>query len=202
MRKRLLTLYQDTTGSAFVELGVSLPLITFMLFGVVTGALVFDRYMTIVQLGRNAAGMMSRGMDFSREANKNLLLTGQTLDLSATGGAGVIYLTRITVAPSGTRNAGQTVMAERHVIGDASYRTSSLGEPSASIWPDPSNNQPNGDVKDYNEEPSAVVSVPQALATLPPGESMFVAEVYHSAEALRFGRAWGAPASISTVIYF
>jgi len=200
--RKLRTLYRDTAGNAFVELGVSLPVITFMLFGVVTGGLVFDRYMTVVQLGRNAAGMMSRGMDFSRDANKALLLTGQTLDITPDGGEGVVYLTRVTVAPAGTRNAGKVVMAERHVIGNAGYEESSLGRPSSSIWPDPTNNQPNGDVLDYNEEPSAVASVPASLATLPPGESMFVAEVYHSAESLRFGRIWGAPLSISTVIYF
>lgn len=199
---KLRSLCRDTTGSAFVELGISLPLITFMLFGVITGALVFDRYMTVVQLGRNAAGMMSRGMDFSRDANKSLLLTGQSLDISLNDGQGVIYLTRVTVAPSGTRNAGSVVMAERHVIGNDTFQASSIGQPSAAIWPDPSNSQPNGDVKDYNEEPSAVASVPQALATLPPGESMYVAEVYHTAESLRFGRAWGAPLTISTVIYF
>jgi len=158
--------------------------------------------MTVVQLSRNAAGMMARGTDFALDANKQLLLTGQTLDLTLTGGDGVIYLTRVTPAAPGTANEGQLVIAERHVIGDIAFRSSRLGQPASTVWPHPDRPSPNGDVKDFNNEPSAVAKVPTALASLPLGESMFVTEIYHSAESIRFGRAWRDPLKMSSVIYF
>lgn len=200
--KKSIALYRDDKANAFIELGLTLPIVTVMLFGVITGALVFDRYMTVVQLGRNAASMMSRGTDFSVEANKALVLTGQTLDMTTNGGSGVMYLTRVKPAAEGTTNAGEIVIAERHIIGNPQFRASVVGEPSSAIWPHPDRPSPNGDVKNYNEERSAVANVSGALATLPPSESMVVVEVYHSAESLRFGRAWRDPMTISTIIYF
>ncbi len=195
-------LRRDNQANAFVELALTLPVLTLMLFGVVTGGLVFDRYMTLVQLSRNSANMMARGTDFARDANKQLLLVGQTLDMTLNGGEGVIYLTRLTPAAPGSTNEGRLVIAERHVIGNSSFHASRLGQPASSIWPDPANQAPNGDVKNFNDEASAVATVPAALSTLPLGESMFVAEIYHTAESLRFGRAWRDSVLMSSVTYF
>ncbi|MBI1357200.1 MAG: hypothetical protein GC160_22905 [Acidobacteria bacterium] len=195
-------LLRNNRGNAFVELALTLPVLTLMLFGVITGGLVFDRYMTVVQLCRNAAGMMARGANFALATNKQLLLTGQNLEITANGGNGVIYLTRVTVAPPGTANEGEIVIAERHVIGNPNFRPSVLGSPASAIWPNPDKPAPTGDVKDFNEEPSAVANVPAALSTLPLGESMYVAEIYHSAESIRFGRAWRDPLQMSSVTYF
>ena len=193
---------QDSQANAFVELALTLPVLTVMLFGVVTGGLVFDRYMTVVQLSRNSAGMMARGTDFAINANKQLLLTGQTLDITLNGGEGVIYLTRLTPAAPGSTNEGEMVIAERHVIGNPAFHASRLGQPAAAIWPNPDNQNPNGDVKDFNDEGSAVAVVPASLSTLPLGESMFVTEIYHSAESIRFGRAWRDPMLLSSITYF
>jgi hypothetical protein len=192
----------DERANAFVELAVTLPVLTLMLFGVVTGGLVFDRYMTVVQLSRNSAGMMARGTDFAIPANKQLLLTGQTLDITPNGGAGVIYLSRLTPAAPGSLNEGELVIAERHIIGDPQFRSSRLGEPAGAIWPHPDRPAPNGDVKDYNNHASAVAIVPPSLATLPPGESIYVSEIYHSAESIRFGRAWRDPLTLMSITYF
>lgn len=195
-------LRQDTRANAFVELALTLPVLTVMLFGVVTGGLVFDRYMTVVQLSRNSAGMMARGTNFAIDANKQLLLTGQTLDITLNSGGGVIYLTRLTPAAPGSSNEGEVVIAERHVIGDPAFHASRLGQPASAVWPNPDDQSPNGDVKDFNEEASAVATVPATLSTLPLGESMFVAEIYHTAESIRFGRAWRDPMLLSSVTYF
>lgn len=195
-------LFRDRQANAFVELALTLPVLTLMLFGVVTGGLVFDRYMTVVQLSRNSAGMMSRGTEFALDANKQLLLTGQTLDMTLNGGNGVIYLTRVTPGAPGSTNEGQMVIAERHVIGNSAFHASTVGQPAGAIWPNPDNQNPNGDVKDFNEEASAVATVPAALSTLPLGESMFIAEIYHTAESIRFGRAWRDPLLLSSVTYF
>ncbi len=189
-------------GNAVAELAITMPVLVLALFGVVTGGLVFDRYMTVVQLSRNAASMFSRGANFALDDNKNLLLFGQELDITLNGGDGVIYLTRVVLAPVGTPNDGQLVIAERHVIGDANFHASHIGAPSSSIWPDPDKPPPTGDVKDYFQDPSAVASVPPALMTLPLGESMYIAEVYHAADKLNIGDFWGDAKRMSAIAYF
>jgi hypothetical protein len=158
--------------------------------------------MTVVQVGRTGASMFARGTNFALDENKDLLLFGQELGITRTGGEGVIYLTRVVLAPSGTANDGQLVIAERHVIGDASFKASVIGKPDDAIWPNPDKTAPTGDVKDYFEEPSAVAAVPAALQTLPIGESMYIAEVYHEASSLNFGNVWGDSGRMSAIAYF
>jgi hypothetical protein len=189
-------------GNAVVELAVTMPVLVFALFGVVTGGMVFDRYMTVVQVSRNAASMFSRGTNFALDQNKDLLLFGQGLDITRTGGDGVVYLTRVVLAPAGTANDGQLVIAERHVIGDSNYAASAIGTPNGTIWPDPGKPAPTGDVKDYFEEPSAVATVPAALLTLPLGESMFIAEIYHAADNITYGDVWSDAKRMSAIAYF
>ena len=189
-------------GNAVIELAITMPVLVLALFGVVTGGLVFDRYMTVVQLSRNAASMFSRGTNFALDDNKNLLLFGQELDITLTGGDGVIYLTRVVLAPTGTPNDGQLVIAERHVIGDSNFAASVIGTPNPVIWPDPDQPPPTGDVKDYFLQPSAVATVPAALMTLPLGESMYIAEVYHAADNINIGDFWGDTKRMSAIAYF
>jgi len=189
-------------GNAVVELAITMPVLVLALFGVVTGGLVFDRYMTVVQLTRNAASMFSRGTNFALDENKDLLLFGQELNITRNGGDGVIYLTRVVLAPTGTPNDGQLVIAERHVVGDPDFAPSVIGMPNPTIWPDPDKPAPTGDVKNYFQNPSAVANVPAALSTLPLGESMYIAEIYHAADNLHFGDFWGDSKRMSAVAYF
>jgi len=197
-------LRRDERGNAMVELALGLPALMMMMFGVVTGGLVFDRYMTVVQLARTGASVFSRGADFSSTANKNLLLLGsEALGMTATGGNGVMYLTRIQLSPPGGANAGQLVVAERHVIGDPGFHISYVATPSSSIWPDPDEPLPNGLVDDRNNQASALAIVPAVLNTLPLGESMFIVEVYHRSSELRFGNVWGGGSGLmASKVYF
>jgi hypothetical protein len=189
-------------GNAVVELAITMPVLVLALFGVVTGGMVFDRYMTVVQISRNGASMFSRGTNFALDENKDLLLMGQGLDITRDGGEGVIYLTRVVLAPNGTGNQGQLVIAERHVIGNPSFASSVVGAPSSNIWPNPDKVGPTGDVKDYLDDVSAVATVPTSLLTLPIGESMYIAEVYHTADGLTFGDVWGGARRMSAIAYF
>jgi hypothetical protein len=193
----------DETGNALVEFGLCFPVLILLLFGVVTGGLALDRYMTVLQLGRTGASMMSRGVDFNSTQNKQLFLRGAAdLGINLNSGRGVIYLTRLEKAPPGTAKDGLLVIAERYVIGNTSVAASSVGQPDGSIWPDSTNPNPNGDVRDRNNQDSAVASVPATLNSLALGESMFVAEVYASADGILFGDVWGANPRLASVVYF
>ena len=193
----------DETGNALVEFGLTFPVLILLLLGVVTGGLVLDRYMTVLQLGRTGASMMSRGVDFNSAQNKQLFLRGAAdLGINLNSGRGVIYLTRVEKAAPGSANDGNLVIAERYVVGDTAIARSSVGQPNSSIWPDPTNPNPNGDVKDRNDEPSAVAKTPAALNTLALGESMFIAEVYASGDGLLFGSFWGSDPRLASIVYF
>jgi len=193
----------DETGNALVEFGLCFPVLILLLFGVVTGGLALDRYMTVLQLGRTGASMMSRGVDFNSTQNKQLFLRGAAdLGIDVNSGRGVIYLTRVEKGAPGTANDGLMVIAERYVVGNTAIAPSSVGQPTANIWPDSTNPNPNGDVRDRNNEPSAVATTPATLATLALGESMFIAEVYASADGILFGNVWGANPRLASVVYF
>ncbi len=201
--KRRISRTSGECGNALVEFALTFPVLILMLMGVVTGGMVFDRYMTVVQVGRNAASMFARGADFSSNANKSLLLLGaQGLDIDLSSGEGVIYLTRLHKAPPGSQNEDELVISERHVIGNPAYESSRVGQPSGQIWPHPDRPSPNGDVKDPNEESSAVAQVPLSLQTLPLGESMYVVEVCHTANNIKFGNVWGADPRLHAIVYF
>ena len=201
--QKLRSLSSDERGSAIIELALSLPVSILLMFGVVTGGLVLDRYMTVNQLARTGASVFSRGTDFSVTANKNLLLLGsEALRITANSGDGVIYFTRVQQGLPGTTNADVVVISERHVIGDADFHASSIGEPDAAIWPDPNEPMPNGLIDDRNNQPSAVATVPIGLGSLPLGESMFIVEVYHQADELRFGDVWGGSSMMASRVFF
>jgi Flp pilus assembly protein TadG len=196
-------LRRDERGNAIVELALGLPVLIVLLLGVVTGGLVFDRYMTVVQLARTGASVFSRGTDFSKTANKNLLLVGsEALGITATSGNGVVYLTRVVQANPGSTNNGFLVMAERRLIGDANFHASYVGTPSSQIWPDQDEPMPNGLVDNRNSNTTARATVPATLNTLPPGENMFIVEVYHRANELRFGTVFGNSGAMSSKVYF
>ena len=200
---RLRNPFADDGGNAMVELALGLPTLIITMFGVITGGLVFDRYMTVVQLARTGAAVFSRGTDFSLDSNKTLLLLGsESLNISLDSGDGVIYLTRVQQATPGSSNDGNLVIAERHVIGDPGFKSSSIGTPDGSIWPDPDEPLPNGLVDDRNDAPSAVANTPAALGNLPLGESMYIVEVYHASDDLRFGNVWGDSSRMSARVFF
>ena len=122
--------------------------------------------------------------------------------MTRTGGDGVIYLSRVEMAPPGSTNAGRMVIAERHVIGDKTISQSRVGQPASRIWPDPDKAGPTGDVKNPKDESSAIANVPAGLNTLPLGESMYIAEVYYGADDLRFGPFWDGPLQLAAKVYY
>jgi hypothetical protein len=168
-------------GSAVIEMALILPLLLLIIFGALTGGMALERYLSVLQVVRYAGSMYARGTDFSVQSNKGLLLMGAgSLGITATGGDGVIYLSAVVKAAPSTRNANQLVVAERFVIGDASFASSRIGSPSASIWPDTTKPLPNGQVHDFENESSARASLPAAFGNIDLNQRVYVVEVYNS----------------------
>lgn len=128
--------------------------------------------------------MYARGTNFNLTSNVTLLLMAAGgLGMTATGGNGVIYLSAVEMAGSGTNNAGQLVIAERFVIGNSSFASSRIGTPASSIWPDTHEPLPNGLVHDFENQSSALVtpgSLPPAFGLIAVNERIYVVEVSYS----------------------
>jgi hypothetical protein len=92
---------RDRRGNAILELGLlAMPLVV-MLLGTVVVGLNLGRSIQAASLNRDAGSMYVRGIDFSANFNRNLLIRlGQGLSLSETGGRGIVYFSKVTWMPS------------------------------------------------------------------------------------------------------
>ena len=181
------------------------PVLIVMSLGLITTGMALDRYLTVIQVVRNAGNMYSREVDFSIDQNKQLLVQSAVgLNMTTTGGQGVIYLSRVTkVSTPGSVNEGKLVIVERLVIGNPSLTSSTVGTPSSNIWPDPSCSVPCGDVADYEEELSARATLPSSMTAMPPDDFVFVAEVFHQPTAILFASSgFFSPDNMGARVFF
>jgi hypothetical protein len=164
-----------------------LPLLLLISFGGLTAGLVLDRHMSVTQFVRYAGGMFARGTDFSQTGARDLLLSaGSDLGITESGGKARVYLSTVMKAAPGTANAGQLVITERYVIGDAALGTSRIGSPPSSIWPNRSLPLPNGKVADYENQSSARATLPASYSELALNQRVHVVEVFHTPSDLNW----------------
>jgi hypothetical protein len=165
-------------GASVIEMALILPLLLGTIFASLTVGLVLERLLSVLQVVRYAGSMYARGTDFNVASNKTLLLMGAGgLGITATGGTGVIYLSAVVKAGPGTTYHDQLVIAERFVIGSSSFASSRVGTPSVSIWPDTTKPLPNGQVHDFENQPSALATLPAAFSSIGYNERIYVVEV-------------------------
>ena len=116
-----------------------------LFFGMLVLGFNLVRAMQVTQVCRDAAHMYAFGTDFSQSGSQNLLISlASGLNMTTTGGNGVIILSTITFADdlacqaaglqsSNCPNYHQPVFTRRIVIGNQGIQTSAFGTPSASI---------------------------------------------------------------------
>lgn len=191
------------TANAMVEFALILPVMVLMLFGTLTASMALDRYFTVLEVARSGGLMYSRGVDFTAAANENVLKTMASPMGLTSNGDGVIYFTRVTQAAAGSANVGNLVAVERLVTGNPSIKASRVATPSNDIWPDPDSSQTTGAVKDYDDEPSAVATMPSSFSALPDGEFLYVIEVYWDPPKLPGASTfWSTPSILGTRVAF
>lgn len=193
MRIARLSKRKSQGGHSLVDFAlVSLFLVPIMMATISVGFNT-SRAIQVTTVTRDAANMYARWVDFSLDSNKNLLVRlAAGLDMTATGGNGVIILSKVTyIASSDCTGAGLTtaqctnmnqyVIINRIVVGNASFKTSSFGTPG--------NISANGDVVNYLTDTSARANNFGNVLTLTSGQFAFMAEGFFK------GLSWTVPGS-------
>jgi len=196
-------------GSMMIEftLVASLFLVPLIL-GTFTYGFAVIRSVEAVQLTRDVGHMYSRGVDFSAQANQNLLASSLAQGLSlvanagnvtgGTSGNGVVVLSTMMMIGAGTctcTNAGHVVVINRIVVGNNGLFTTGYGNPNPSII------SSNGDITTYQSDPSARADSFSNLMTLNSGEIAYLAESYVTAPDLAVQGVFSGLATYQNAIF-
>ena len=185
----------DRRGQSVIEFAVAMPFMILITIGSFVVGMSMDRYITVEQLVRNAGNMFARGIDFSSPQNQQVLLRAASgLDITTTGGEGVVYLSLVLMAPPGSgANENQPVIAQRFVIGNTAKGASSVGTPPVDS---------DGTVPDYFNDPAAVATLPTAVTSaLVPNQRVFVSEVRHDGNRFNFSPIISSGAMYSRALF-
>lgn len=197
-------------GSIMIEfvLIASLFLVP-LIIGVFTYGFAIIQSVEAVELTSDVGHMYSEGVDFSTQANQNLLSTNlaQGLNIVAntgnvtggTSGNGVVVLSTLTYLTNAScnncSNAGHVVVMNRIVIGNNSIFTTSYGNPNPTLI------TTNGDVTNYDTDPTAQADTFSNLMTLNAGQIAYMAESYITAPQLAVPGVFSGLATYQNAIY-
>ena len=180
-----------------------------LIIGTFTYGFAVIRSVQAVELTKDVGHMYSRGVDFSTQANQNLLAgsLAQGLSLVAnsgnviggSNGNGVVVLSTVTYLTNSTcnncSNAGHVVVMRRIVVGNNTVFSTLYGHPTSSLI------QSNGDVQNYQTDASAQADAFSNLLTLNPGQIAYLAESYVTAPDLAVQGIFSGLATYQNAIF-
>jgi hypothetical protein len=132
-------------GSTIVEFAIVVPFLTLAFFGTVGLGLMMGRYVQALTVARDVAHMYSDGVDFSKTANRDIVIQqlAQGTGITDAGGNGVIIFSKISsvyqvdcdAAGFGANctNLNRPVFTQRLTIGDSTLRSGAFGTPASGI---------------------------------------------------------------------
>lgn len=173
-------------GSTMIEFCLCMALLLPMLFGSMSVGINLGRSLQVSQVVRDTGHMYARSTDFSLAGSKALVAhLSRSLGMSATGGDGVVILSKVLMVGSSQclaggvpvascSNLGKAVAVQRITIGSANYGTSAFVTPESRLM------DSNGDIDpdDYLKNLSVVT---QGLTTLLPmleGDETYLVEAW------------------------
>jgi hypothetical protein len=143
-----------------------------------------SRSIQVSQVSRDTGHMYARSVDFSDPANKEMVVRlARGLNITATGGAGVVILSTIMfigqaqcdaagLSPSSCTNLNHAVFTHRIVVGNPTARTSAFGTPPAVLI------DSRGTVSNYLTDASTRANGFQPVLALEAGEVAYVSEAW------------------------
>jgi Flp pilus assembly protein TadG len=172
---------ENEKGNAYIEfvLVASFFFVPLVL-GMITLGIAIVRNFQVNQLTRDVGHMMAKGVDFSQQANQNLIVNDLANGLSltansgnvtgSTSGNGVLVLSifESLTAACGCINAGHVVVVDRIVIGNNTLYTSPFGSPATL--------SPSGNVASYTTDTGARADNVSSVITISSGGLAYMAE--------------------------
>jgi len=197
---------RDERGSSMIEfILVSSMFLVPLLVGIFTYGFAVLRSVEVVQFTRDVGHMYSRGVDFSTQANQNLLSgkLANGLNIVAnsgnvTGGStgyGVVVMSTFTkvAATCSCNNSGHIVVMRRIVVGNNTNYTTPYGAPGTITA--------NGDVTNYSGDTTARADNFSNLMTLNDGDISYLTESYFKAPDLAVPGLYSGLASYQFAIF-
>jgi hypothetical protein len=179
-----------------------------LIIGTFTYGFALIRSSEAVQLTRDVGHMYSRGVDFSTQANQNLMATSlaQGLNVVAnngnvtggTTGNGVVVLSTLIYLNSGVCNncGGHVVVMRRIVIGNNGLFTTLYGNPNPAII------DSSGDVGNYTNDASAQADAfKNLMPSIADQQIAYLAESYVTAPDLAVPGVFGGLATYQNSIF-
>ncbi len=188
-------------GNELIEFALVGSALLPVLFGVIVVGLNLTRSIQVAQVSRDAGHMYALHVDFSDTNNKNILVRlAQGLNITATGGNGVIILSTVTfiseadctaggLTSSQCTNMNQCVFTHRIVVGNTGVRASAFGTPNPTLI------DTVGNVSNYMKDASARAVGFSAVLPLESGDVAYVSEAYVQSSD------YGLPGYESTGVY-
>lgn len=177
---------RSSRGSSLIEFSLAFALLMPLYVWMLVFGLDLRRMMQTSQVSRDAGHMYARGVDFSLPGNQDVLVRlAAGMNMTRTGGAGVVILTRLLkvggqecldggVAVASCSNLGQTVVTQRLVVGNAGLKASKVASPPDALL------KPDGSIipADYLTKPEARAAGFDSILALASGETAYVAEAW------------------------
>jgi hypothetical protein len=202
--------HQGERGSMMIEFVlIASTFLIPLLIGTFTYGFAVLRSVQAVQLTRDVGHMYSRGVDFSKQANQDLLATqlAQGLNIVAnsanvtggTTGNGVVVFstfTKIGTQCPTCNNHNHVVLMRRIVVGNKTIFTTIYGNPTPSLI-DPA----TGDITTYSSDATARADAFTNLLSLNDGELAYMAESYFRAPDLAVPGMYNGLAAYQNAIF-
>jgi hypothetical protein len=182
------------SGNSLIEFALGFALLLPLYVWMLVYGLDLKRLMEVSQVSRDAGHMYARGVDFSLPGNQDVLVRlAAGMNMTRTGGAGVVILSRVLkvgsqectdggIAVASCTNLGQTVFTQRIVIGNVSLHASKIGTPPGALL------QSDGSISpaDYLTKTAARSSNFSSILNLADGEIAYVSEAWFDSPVKNF----------------
>ncbi len=173
-------------GNSLIEFALAFALLMPLYVWMLVFGFDLKRMMQTMQVSRDAGHMYARGVDFSLAGNQEVLVRlAAGMNMTRTGGAGVVILTRLLkvgeqdcfdggISVGACLNLGQTVVTQRLVVGNAGLQSSQVASPPDSLLEADGSIPPD----DYLTKVEARAAGFESILSLASGETAYVAEAW------------------------
>jgi Flp pilus assembly protein TadG len=188
-------------GSTILEFAIIAPGLVLLFFGSIGLGIMMGRYIQTVQTCRDVAHMYVDGVDFTQSANQNIVIQqlASGTGITATGGNGVVILSRITTVyqadcdaagfSGSCNNLNNAVITQRISFGNAALRSSYFGTPTSTLMDSSGNIAPSVYLQntDSSVQATGFTALLTAAGTVQAqGDAAWVAEVFFTYPDISF----------------